>query len=185
MLHNLVANVGSTSLKYKLVSVRLPESEQAEYRTLRRVTSLYQPLHRTTCPRRITTARHIPSPRRQFICMHHPRGQSIDTSMGFSPLRVACHRPGAPETSTPSCCSGSLKRAKPRRRNSTPSSIHRAAWYLPGASAKRGSYTQPRREIAGLPGYLSRQGAQRSCHPAGSPHLITKVERAGVGSADR
>lgn len=85
MLHILVANVGSTSLKYKLVSVRSPESEQAEYRRLRRVTSLYQPLHRTTCPWRVTTARHILSPRRQFICMRHPRGQSIDTSMGFSP----------------------------------------------------------------------------------------------------
>lgn len=34
MLHILVANVDSTSLKYKLVSVRPPESEQAEYRTL-------------------------------------------------------------------------------------------------------------------------------------------------------
>ncbi len=34
MLHILVANVGSTSLKYKLVSVRSPESEQAEYRAL-------------------------------------------------------------------------------------------------------------------------------------------------------
>ena len=85
MLHILVANVGSTSLKYKLVSVRSPESGQAEYRTLRRVTSLYQPLHRTTCPWRVTTARHILSPRRQFICMRHPRGQSIETSMGFSP----------------------------------------------------------------------------------------------------
>ena len=34
MLHILVANVGSTSLKYKLVGVRSPESEQAQYSTL-------------------------------------------------------------------------------------------------------------------------------------------------------
>ena len=34
MLNILVANVGSTSLKYKLVSVRSPATEQAEYRTL-------------------------------------------------------------------------------------------------------------------------------------------------------
>ncbi len=34
MLHILVANVGSTSLKYKLVRVRLPESEQVEYNAL-------------------------------------------------------------------------------------------------------------------------------------------------------
>jgi len=34
MLHILVANVGSTSLKYKLVRVRSPESGQAEYNAL-------------------------------------------------------------------------------------------------------------------------------------------------------
>src|SRR5712691_1958589 len=34
MLRILVANVGSTSLKYKLVSVRSPESGQAQYNTL-------------------------------------------------------------------------------------------------------------------------------------------------------